>query len=1400
MGLSNELISQFVKATKDDKKENKETTVYGTIVKVDGQDYVQLDGSELLTPVSSTTSVKNGEHVSVMIKNHTAMVTGNISSPSASNNDLRDAVDQISEFEIVVAGKVSTDELDAEIARIDSLVSEKATIKDLTAHTARIETLEAKDVEITGTLTANKAEIDKLKTSKLDASVAKITYAEIKNLEATNADIHNLQADYANIEDLVAKKADIEDLTAVNGKIDNLESTKADITDLTAGNITFGTASGGILDVQTLLAQFTTGENAQYLNLTNKNAVIENAIIKDAMIDSISASKINAGTINTKDITLESDDNTMKIADGTIQFKDSDGKVRLQLGEDATGDFNFILTGTDGTTTLIDQNGIKEDAIADGLIKTGMINDQAITSEKIDYASFVSGLNEDGTAELIKSSKVQIDGTGQTLELAFDSLETSINDIEGDVKDNAERIRANTTNINVINGQIDTLVSATETIQGDVTTISNNYSKLTQNVNSISSTVSSHTTKITEVQNEVDNIQIGARNLLLNTAMKTKWRDYNTSRATQTLTADGIKITRLDSGMQGIITNLTVKPLIGDQFTLTMRARGSGVGVFRGTLWDNAMSGTTILFTFNLDDLSTTEFKTYSVTSTFDTDNSTAGYELLILNHSGTVANSWIEIEKESVKLEYGNKPTTWTKAPEEIDTQLQTITTNVTTNTSSINQLNNEIALKVSETEVTNIIANTNYNNLVPNSNCIKGFNGWRLTGGTLNDGFYYGVTVNKALEDKHFVRLGHSTNNTKGTLSLDSPKFPVVEGETLTLSTICSTLANVTTTAYLLFTTNASDINTDNTYMSGYSSIAFTSSSYTKKSMTVTVPATATRAFVRLRIAKIDSELVTGSSAVFSSVMVNRGSTPLIWTPCQEDGMLYTETKVSSVEQKITPTALTTTISTALNGTGAIDTTTLTMNKDGLTIKNGAIEIQNKNGVAVLDTDTNGNLSLTGSFDIDTTNDEMIKVSTNNDDVPLFMVNKKGVYCQSISVSESITQWNASQGNTSIYMDSSGHIKCNNLYSRGTITSQGNTEVLQDLIVYGKIDHSRPTTNPSSTYTTAWTKIATLSVLSKYGDSGAILRITSQYDSAYHIESGILKVRVKLQGELGDNTAIRPSMYMEGFDNLNVSNFKGVVVANNTTQLKVDIYMKVDSSYRIYHVDCLQEYGDVRIWDNQTLSTSTPSSTILSFSPTWILKPQEIRTNMIRAKTSTLSMYVSNESSENTGLYIASTGMVNIYKSGKIVHQFTYNGTKTGGTMEIEGVTYGMSPTDSPQTLIEYITPDIEVNGSKRVELDHIYVQMISYYVAFASNKDIVIAEKGPDYILLEGTGKTDLLIKGQRRNANEYFRIMGGLEEYSDVKEEDENDVVEDIMYMDLIEREEEEYNGTEEGNND
>ena len=109
MQLSSDLISQFVKATKDEKSVSTETTLQGTIV-YDGRPYVKLDGSDLLTPVTTTADVQNGERVTVLIKDHTATVTGNISSPAARTDDVQAVGSKINEFEIIVADKVSTKE------------------------------------------------------------------------------------------------------------------------------------------------------------------------------------------------------------------------------------------------------------------------------------------------------------------------------------------------------------------------------------------------------------------------------------------------------------------------------------------------------------------------------------------------------------------------------------------------------------------------------------------------------------------------------------------------------------------------------------------------------------------------------------------------------------------------------------------------------------------------------------------------------------------------------------------------------------------------------------------------------------------------------------------------------------------------------------------------------------------------------------------------------------------------------------------------------------------------------------------------------------------------------------------------------------------------------------------
>mgnify|MGYP000969478866 FL=1 len=134
--------------------------------------------------------------------------------------------------------------------------------------------------------------------------------------------------------------------------------------------------------------------------------------------------------ISTNKFRIVSDNGGIEIVGATQQFKDKNNKVRIQMGQDATGNFNFILRGEDGTTTLIDHTGIKEKAIADNLIKENMVAADAIGEKQINYSSLITGLNKDTNTQLIKASKVAIDLAGQTLEVAFNSLKTNVDSKE----------------------------------------------------------------------------------------------------------------------------------------------------------------------------------------------------------------------------------------------------------------------------------------------------------------------------------------------------------------------------------------------------------------------------------------------------------------------------------------------------------------------------------------------------------------------------------------------------------------------------------------------------------------------------------------------------------------------------------------------------------------------------------------------------------------------------------------------------------------------------------------------------------------------------------------------------------------------------------------------------------
>lgn len=139
MGLSADLISKFVKATKDDKTTKDESTLYGTVKMVDGVTYVQLDGSEVLTPVLTTAYVQNGARVTVQIKNRVATITGNISDPSASGEDLHKLNQQIANW---------CDENDQTMINGAKIYTGTVSAKQID-----VEDLFAQDITATGTIT-----------------------------------------------------------------------------------------------------------------------------------------------------------------------------------------------------------------------------------------------------------------------------------------------------------------------------------------------------------------------------------------------------------------------------------------------------------------------------------------------------------------------------------------------------------------------------------------------------------------------------------------------------------------------------------------------------------------------------------------------------------------------------------------------------------------------------------------------------------------------------------------------------------------------------------------------------------------------------------------------------------------------------------------------------------------------------------------------------------------------------------------------------------------------------------------------------------------------------------------------------------------------------------------------
>lgn len=346
MGLSSDLISQFVKATNDNAKTKKETTaVYGTVkVGTGSQKYVQLDGSEVSTPVMTAVEVKDGDRVIVTIKNHTAIVTGNLSDPSANSTTCNDIIDnknkdvsyQITELGVAIAKRVTTDTFNAAKADIEKLQADTVVIqKSLEASEADIDTLKADNATITEKLSVNEADITELQTNKLDVEVADAKYATVENLDATNANIYNLEGTYAefvqittdglsaheaSIEELETKKLDAESAEVIYANIDFSNIGEAAIKRILAdsglikdiivgdgtvtGKLVGVTISGDLIEGNTVVAEklVVKGDDGLYYKLNTDGITTE---AEQTDYNSLNGSVIKAKSITATKISVD---------------------------------------------------------------------------------------------------------------------------------------------------------------------------------------------------------------------------------------------------------------------------------------------------------------------------------------------------------------------------------------------------------------------------------------------------------------------------------------------------------------------------------------------------------------------------------------------------------------------------------------------------------------------------------------------------------------------------------------------------------------------------------------------------------------------------------------------------------------------------------------------------------------------------------------------------------------------------------------------------------------------------------------------------------------------------------------------------------------------------------------
>ena len=256
-----------------------------------------------------------------------------------------------------------------------------------------------------------------INANNLAANIAKIKFADIEKANIKDAFIDNLESRYIKTGTIIAQDGQFTKLYA--------DAIKASVANIDLINTKEFTADSGFI---TSLGTITSN---------TVTSTVDFDFIKKAMIGHADISELYAGSFV---VGKDSNGNRTEMNGGTMQFKDKNGNVYIQLGMDAKGKPSFLIKGSNGNT-FIDESGLKSNAIADGLIVNDMLKQKGdgyngIEPNRLNIDNVATSLSTNGNMKMTVD-RVTYDAEGHTLDTYISQMDIKTNNLTNQIQQNS---------------------------------------------------------------------------------------------------------------------------------------------------------------------------------------------------------------------------------------------------------------------------------------------------------------------------------------------------------------------------------------------------------------------------------------------------------------------------------------------------------------------------------------------------------------------------------------------------------------------------------------------------------------------------------------------------------------------------------------------------------------------------------------------------------------------------------------------------------------------------------------------------------------------------------------------------------------------------------------------------